>query len=157
MAMDLRLLNDSVSAPADLEIEHVTDPEGLQRFIRAFAGGTGSPDDMSAAFLRINAGAGYGGECGWRHYVGLLAGEPVSTASLHLSNGVAGINAVGTTPGARRMGIGTAVTLAALRHAKAQGYRTAALKSSDMAYGMYRRMGFEEYYQVRHLCLEGLT
>ena len=147
MAMDLRLLNDSVSAPADLEIEHVTDPEGLQRFIRAFAGGTGAPDDMSAAFLRINAGAGYGRERGWRHYVGLMAREPVATASLHLFGDVAGINAVGTQPEARRMGIGTAVTLAALRYAKKQGYRTAALKSSDMAYGMYGRMGFEEYYR----------
>ncbi len=147
MAMDLRRLNDGASAPDDLEIEHVTDAAGLRRFIAAFAAGTEAPDDMSAAFLRINAGAGYGRERGWRHYVGLLAGEPVSTASLHLSDGVAGINAVGTAPNARRMGIGTAVTLAALRHARGRGYRTAALKSSDMAFGMYRRMGFEEYYR----------
>ena len=147
MAVDLRRLNDSASAPDGLEIEHVTDAEGLRRFVSAFAGGTGSPDDMSAAFLRINAGAGYGRERGWRHYVGVLSGEPVATASLHLSDGVAGINAVGTAPKARRLGIGTAVTLAALRYAKARGYRTGALKSSDMAYGMYRRMGFEEYYK----------
>ena len=147
MAVDLHRLNDSACAPDGLEIEHVTDAKGLCRFICAFAGGTGSPDDMSAAFLRINAGAGYGRERGWRHYVAVLAGEPVATASLHLSEGVAGINAVGTAPKARRMGIGTAVTLAALRYARGQGYRIAALKSSDMAYGMYRRIGFEEYYR----------
>ena len=147
MAMDLRHLNDSVSAPAELEIEHVTGVKGLERFISAFAAGTESPDEMSAAFLRINAGAGYGRERGWRHYVGVLSGKPVATASLHLSDGVAGINAVGTAPNARRLGIGTAVTLAALRYAKGQGYRIAALKSSDMAYEMYRKMGFEKCYK----------
>ena len=69
MAVDLRRLNDSASAPDGLDIGHVADAEGLRRFVSAFAAGTGSPDDMSpddmsAAFLRINAGAGYGRERG---------------------------------------------------------------------------------------------
>ncbi len=147
MAVELRRLNDSASPPRELVIEHVTDAEGLRRFTDAFAAGAGAPDEMRAAFLRMNAGAGYGRDCGWRHYVGMLSGNPVATASLHLAGGVAGINAVGTAPQARRLGIGTSVTLAALRYARGRGYRIGALKSSQMAYGMYRRMGFEECYK----------
>ena len=55
MAMDLRRLNDSASAPDGLEIEHVADPEGLQRFIRAFADGQGELTQWGQAAREVLA------------------------------------------------------------------------------------------------------
>ena len=147
MAMDLQHLNDKVSTPTELTIEQVTDDEGLRRFVSAFVSDTVSPENMREAFYHINADAGYGNGDVWRHYVGILSGEPVATASLCLAQGVAGINAVSTAPGARRRGIGSAVTLTALRYARQQGYRIGALKSSEMAFAMYQQIGFKEYFK----------
>ena len=62
-----------------------------------------------------------------------------------LGAGVAGLSSVATVPEARRQGIGTAVTLHLLEQARAMGYRIGVLFSSDMAVGVYRKLGFREY------------
>jgi predicted acetyltransferase len=51
---------------------------------------------------------------------------------------------VATLPEARGRGIATAVTLAALREAQRQGETVGVLHASEMAYSVYRRMGFAE-------------
>jgi GNAT superfamily N-acetyltransferase len=57
--------------------------------------------------------------------------------------GVAGIYGVATVPGARRKGIGAAISLAPLMDAREMGYRHAVLFSTDMATGVYERIGFQ--------------
>ena len=56
-----------------------------------------------------------------------------------------GVYAVGTMPEARGQGIGTAVTLAICAEARKLGYRLAMLEATEMAVGLYERMGFQQY------------
>jgi GNAT superfamily N-acetyltransferase len=101
---------------------------------------------------RIFGGLSLGNALPWRHYVGLLHGEPVATSSLFLGTESAGIYCVATLPEARKQGIGAAVTLAALQAARDRGYHLAILQSSALGRNVYRRLGFREYctYHLYH-------
>lgn len=84
------------------------------------------------------------------HFVATLKGAPVGCATVFLAAGVAGLYHVATLPWARGRGIGKAVTLAALEHARGLGIRTAILHSSKDGEPVYRRLGFEEVCKVSH-------
>jgi GNAT superfamily N-acetyltransferase len=77
--------------------------------------------------------------------VAYLAGEPVSGAAAVRTDQTIGVYAVGTVEGARRRGIGRAVTWAAIDAGRAAwGGSIAILQSSDMGVPVYHSMGFEE-------------
>ncbi len=48
-------------------------------------------------------------------------------------------------PNRRRQGVGAAITLAAAREARDQGYRVAALTAAPMGITIYQRLGFRAY------------
>ena len=66
----------------------------------------------------------------------------VGEATGYFAQGTVGIFGVGVIPGARRRGVGAALTLAAAR-AFADAADLAWLQPSTMAASMYRRLGFE--------------
>jgi GNAT superfamily N-acetyltransferase len=143
MAVHLMALNEELITPSNLTIELVGDVKTLEQWIQALTIGYGIP--ASVGNLLLDSLASLGSELPWRHYTGWLAGRPVACSSLLLGAGVAGVYAVGTVPEARGQGIGAALTLAALREARAMGYRIGILGSSQMGLGLYRRLGFQEY------------
>jgi GNAT superfamily N-acetyltransferase len=143
MAVDLSALNEDVTAPSGLAIEHVRDTETLKEWAHASIIGCGLPETSVDTWF--DAFAGLGLDLPLRNYVGALDGEPVATSQLFVAAGVAGVYVVATLPEARRQGIGTAMTLAPLREARALGYRTGILHASGMGLGMYHRLGFREY------------
>lgn len=62
---------------------------------------------------------------------------------------IATISWVATVPALRRRGIGAALTLAAMRAARKDGYRATVLMASPLGQPVYRRLGFEEVCRLR--------
>lgn len=79
-----------------------------------------------------------------RVFVGRLDGKPVSHATAIRTGDVSGVYAVGTQLEARRRGVGTAATWAAVGAGRDWGCRSVFLQSSEMGYGVYRAMGFTD-------------
>jgi GNAT superfamily N-acetyltransferase len=155
MAVDLLELNEDLTTPSGLTIERVGDPGTLKKW--AYASHVGFGWNLTDTYVNIwfDVFAGLGFDLPLRNYVGILDGEPVATSELFLAAGVAGIYVVATIPEVRRQGIGTAITLAPLREARAKGYRIGILHSSPMGLEMYRRLGFQEYCKMSHYVWEG--
>jgi GNAT superfamily N-acetyltransferase len=75
-------------------------------------------------------------------FVGRLDGKPVGTSIAIRSRDASGVYNVGTLPGARRRGVGRAVTWAAVGAGRAWGCETIVLQSSVEGLSMYADMGF---------------
>jgi len=75
-------------------------------------------------------------------FVGRLDGRPVGTSIAIRSGGVSGVYNVGTRPQARRRGVGTALTWAAVAAGRAWGCDVVVLQSSPMGLSMYSETGF---------------
>src|SRR5204863_8658897 len=87
-------------------------------------------------------------------FAGLLEGRPVASSGLMLWGGVAAVYNVATVPEARRRGIGTAMTWAAIDHARGLGYHVALLGTSVGGRGIYERMGFRQVEVIREYLWE---
>ncbi len=133
MAIELTALPETAPVPADCTIEEVYGAARFDEWGRTYVTGLGMPPAMAAGALAT-----------LRRYLARLGGAPVASATLFMGGGAAGIYNVATLPEARGRGIATAVTLAALREAEAQGETVGVLHASEMAYSVYRRMGFVE-------------
>ncbi|HEX6098225.1 MAG TPA: GNAT family N-acetyltransferase [Thermoanaerobaculia bacterium] len=134
MTIELRAMDDG-AMPDGLTIRRVTD---LEDWERAFIPGFGRPESDRGVWRTVYP------QCGdvWTHFAGYLEGEPVATTSLLFCGDLAGVYHVVTLPSARGRGIGRAMTVAALHHARELGSTHAALQSSKMGLGVYRSIGF---------------
>jgi ribosomal protein S18 acetylase RimI-like enzyme len=87
-------------------------------------------------------------------FIGYLDGEPVCTAQSALLHGVATFFNIVTAAGFRKRGFGAAMTLAVMRAARGEGYRTAVLQASPMGEPVYRRLGFTRRGQYLEFTVE---
>ena len=144
MTLDISAALPSPAPPDGLRIERVRDAAALERWAFAYTHGFGlAPgfvDALAGAYLRI----GFDDAAPFRHYVGLLDGEPVACSTMFLDGAVAGLWHIATLPEARRRSIGAALTIAPLGDARDAGYDTAILYASEMGEPLYRRLGFRE-------------
>lgn len=154
MAADLRNLPAGLPIPPGLLIERVHDESSFDKWFRASVAGFEMPPEHAAIYADAYTAFGFSLDGPFLHYVGYLHGEPVTSSTLLLANGVAGIYDVSTARAARRQGLGAAITLAPLLEARARGYRYAILQSSQEGYNVYRSLGFEERYREDNYVLE---
>lgn len=147
MAMDLKNLV-AAPVPDGLSIRTVNDLPGFHAWCDSFVRGYGLPMEWETPLFDLLGEIGL--SLPLRHYIGYLDGQAVSTSTLFLGAGAAGIYNVATLPEARGKGIGAALTLAPLIEARDMGFRYGILQSSEMGFTVYRRLGFEQYCVMEH-------
>jgi GNAT superfamily N-acetyltransferase len=145
LALDMQNLDMSLQYPAGLTIERVDNEASLQVYIDTFAAGFQFPEFIASKMLKRPIQHDFFQHPSFHCYLARLHGEPVATSMLFLGGGIAGIYDITTLAQARRQGIGRAITLATLYHARRMGYRFAALQASDEGLPLYQQLGFQEY------------
>jgi len=126
----------------DLIFERVRTRELCEVFARLMAKGYGIPEFAWEDYTQIVMGIGIRDDL--FHYLGYLDGQPVATATVLYSDGVAGIYNIATLPEARGRRMGSMMTAAPLIDARERGYKVGILHSTQMGYNVYKRLGFEE-------------
>lgn len=144
MAIDLQTFSEP-PRPAEFEVLPTVDRSSVERFASTMCAGFEMKDSILEPMTELALAMGFGMEEPLFNYLGMYNGRPVSTSSLYITSGVAGIYNVSTIPEMRHLGFGTAVTTAPLLEAIRRGCRLAVLHSSSMAQQMYRRLGFNTY------------
>ena len=121
---------------AGVTVEAVA-PSGLERFLRVSIE-TGMPP----AAARQLFSPSFAADPDVQLIIGSLEGRPVGTAVAIRTGDVSGVYAVGTLPAARRRGVGSALTWAAVDAGRSWGFDTIVLQSSEMGHPIYEAMGF---------------
>jgi ribosomal protein S18 acetylase RimI-like enzyme len=147
MALELAVLPEHVPAPVGMKIELVRDAEGMRNWGRTFILGYQLPLEWEAVLLEMMLASL---ETPMQSYLATLDGQAVAASALYLGAGVAGIYNVATLPEWRGKGLGAAMTLRPLLDARQMGYKAGVLQSSELGYGVYRRLGFQELCKLDH-------
>ena len=137
------------SPPAGVTLEEVVDEEGRRAFvaltIEAYRDNFLPADVAEAQLATVDGVHGPG----VRTVVATAEGRPVAGAMVVVSDGVAGIQLVGTIPDARGRGLGELCTRWVVNAGFELGARAAVLEASEMGEPIYLRMGFVERSQYR--------
>ena len=156
MAIDLSSALDSPALSGGAVIERVGDMPALDRWAAAYRDGFGLPPGFVAALHNAYATIGFDSKAPFRHYVALLRGKPVASATMFCHDGpspersrrVASLWHITTLPDARGQGIGAAMTVVPLQDARELGCRTGILYASEMGTPLYQRLGFRELFRL---------
>lgn len=143
MIANLHDIPDDYPLPKELIIKQITTVDELSYFADVVASVFHPPDPCVQLFYNKIGDMAFQENSPTYFYLGYLQGEPVATSVLFLAEGVAGIYAVATKAQARKQGIGTALTLAALQDARKLGYQIGALQASTDGQHLYTRIGFK--------------
>jgi len=138
--MALHPLGELPPAPTGLHVEEATTPEQHSAFLALVAESFGMPLDILAETFTFELAQ----SPGISELMGFESGRPVAGAMVSVTDGIAGLYNVVTTPGARGRGLGAYMTWSAIEVGRTQGCDIATLQSSKMGLGVYRRMGFQE-------------
>lgn len=139
MLADLPLPGPAPAAPVGFHVERVRDAGMLRTWVGLSSRGFGAD---AGVFFDAYARQGFAADAPSRQYLGYLGDEPVTSSTLLLAGGIAGIYDVSTPPALRRQGLGSAITYATVAEAWRSGYTRAWIWSSQMGKGVYASLGF---------------
>ena len=148
MALSLSKLKVSTNTNANLNVKKVENEEELRNW----------SEIVSAVFhikvdyelldcLRVQSEVAF--------YLGTYNEKYVSALLLYLIPGVAGLHAVSTLSDYRNKGFALAMSNKALLDARNLGYKYGVLQASSMGQFVYKKLGFEKYYDIITYSLSG--
>jgi GNAT superfamily N-acetyltransferase len=133
--------------PEGVELRLVDDEAGVRDAVavngRAYATYGMPPEAMADLF---DAPAALLNDRAAHVVVARRAAEPIATAMVYESDGVAGVQWVGTVPDARGGGLGALVTMWVTNLAFDRGASSVNLQASPMGEPVYLRLGYETIY-----------
>jgi GNAT superfamily N-acetyltransferase len=148
MAASLENLVEPMGLPDHFVIERVSNPDQLMQWTKVIGEVEGISTALQSGYYVVFNHLGYDPEATSQLFLGLENGKPVATTRLFCTNEVAGLWHIATLREAQGRGYGTAMTLAAARAGWKLGYHFSSLFATPEGYGIYRRLGFQEYCQL---------
>ena len=89
-----------------------------------------------------------------RFYAGSIQDQVVATLMISYSATFAGLHCITTLPDYRNHGIAATMVLNALHNIRKEGYPLVVLQASPLGEGVYRKIGFEKYFNFDHYKLD---
>lgn len=141
MTASLAAFAGAPPAPDGFSVKQVTDDAMLEEWKQLSSAGFEMDIQIYYdAYVRH----GFGPVARSLHFIGYQGTQSVTSATLLLSDGIAGIYDISTPPAFRRRGYGEAITAYIMQEAVSHGYRMAWLMASDEGKSVYRSLGFVE-------------
>lgn len=148
MAVDLANFDLEEETPSHLVIEPVRDDAALREWTSVAAEGFGFPAFAAEPVFAMHRAIGLDAAQPHEMYLARIDGTAVGMATLVTDCGVATLQNLATVAGARRRGVGTALTRHVMREGRKRGLATGVLQASSMGLGVYRNLGFREVGRV---------
>lgn len=143
--MAISTLEDIPSTESDVTISEITTPDGLDDFVPVAASVFGTPVDLAETVYQAALAADK-----VRPFLARVNGRPGACGLLVQTGDVAGVYTIAVLEALRRQGIGELMTWTVLRAGRDAGCQVGVLQSSEMAYSLYDRMGFETVVTYHH-------
>lgn len=89
----------------------------------------------------------------FEYYLFMRGEEPVGTGILFTEDDISGIHGIGVPPYARRRGYAEEITKYLVNRSMELGSHHAVLQASDMGYGIYKKLGFNEDFRISNYIL----
>jgi hypothetical protein len=150
MAVDLESLDGGASSQDDVPTRRVASEQDCMEWTSCLAESWESPKEvapwmMNNACFNLKIEQRRGQSLPRKMYLASLEGIPSAGSMLFWSNGIAGLQTVGTVHAARRKRAGTAVVEGALADARTMGFKHVVVLSTVEAVDMYKRCGFRAF------------
>lgn len=148
MAVNLHELEKQQAFSGNFVIEQVKTEEQLRQWVNIVAKVDELSDALRDGFFQMFKSQGFGLGTPSELFLGMENGQAVATSRLFCAGGVAGIWHIATLPDARGKGYGTAMTLTIAQAGRERGYHFGVLYATAAGYGVYCRLGFQEYCHI---------